>query len=125
MQSTKKAIKSLIEKEQKRVLLLTLNHDDGLVLNGDNISCANLEDSDVLRQAMKTVLKDEPEEDDASYNFDDRLVFQEDPKKGRVSKIVCQDRWEKREGRRNSKDIVWVHENHWLWVKCPKSQWKR
>ena len=37
-------------------------------------------DVDVLRQAMKTVLKDEPEEDDASYNFDNRLVFQEDPK---------------------------------------------
>ena len=65
-------------KEQKRVLLLTLNHDDELVLNGDNISFANLEDSDVLRQAMKTALKDEPEEDDASYNFDDRLVFQAD-----------------------------------------------
>ena len=80
MQSTKKAIKSLIEKEQKRVLLLILNHDDKLVVYGDNISCANLEDSDVLRQAMKTVLKDEPEEDDASYNFDNRLVFQEDPK---------------------------------------------
>lgn len=80
MQSTKRAIKSLIDKEQKRVVLLTLNHDDELVVNGDNVSCAKLEDSDVLRQALKTVLKDEPEEDDASYNFDDRLFFKEDPK---------------------------------------------
>ena len=80
MQSTKKAIKSLIDKEQKRVLLLTLNHDGELVVNGDNLSCDSLENSDVLRQALKTVLKEEPEEDDASYNFDDRLVFKEDTK---------------------------------------------
>ena len=78
MQSTKRAIKSLIDKEQKRVVLLTLNHDDELVVNGDNVSCAKLEDSDVLRQALKSVLKDEPEEDDASYNFDDRLFFKEE-----------------------------------------------
>ena len=80
MQSIKKAISSLIEQEQKRVLLLTLNHDDELVVNGDNVSFAQLEESDVLRQALKTVLKDEPEEDDASYHFDDRLVFREDQK---------------------------------------------
>ena len=80
MQSTKKAIKSLIDKEQKRVLLLTINHNDELVVNGDNLSCDSLENSDVLKQALRTVLKEEPEDEDASYNFDNRLVFKEDPK---------------------------------------------
>ena len=80
MQSTKKAIKSLIDKEQKRVLLLTINHNDELVVNGDNLSCDSLRTSDALKQALKTVLKEEPEEEDASYNFDNRLVFKEDAK---------------------------------------------
>ena len=78
MQSTKKAIKSLIDKEQKRVLLLTINHNDDLVVNGDNLTCDSLENSDVLKQALRTVLKEEPDEEDASYNFDNRLVFSEE-----------------------------------------------
>ena len=56
-----------------------------------------MEESGVLRQALKNVLKDEPEEDDASYRFDDRLVFREDQKhkiggkrwrRGKISKAL-------------------------------------
>ena len=80
MQSTKRAVKNLIDEEQKRVLLLTINHDDKVVINGDNILCANLESSDRLISVLKRVLKAVPEKDDDSYNFDERIFFHEDPK---------------------------------------------
>ena len=76
----KKALKKLIDEEQKRVLLLTINHDDQVVINGDNLSCANLESSDRLISVLKKALKSIPEKDDDSYNFDDRIYFHEDPK---------------------------------------------
>ena len=38
MQSAKKAVKSMIDREQKRVLLLTINHDGDLIVSGDNVS---------------------------------------------------------------------------------------
>ena len=60
--------------------MLTINHNDELVVNGDNLSCDSLETSDALKQAIKTVLKEEPEEEDASYNFENRLVFKDFPK---------------------------------------------
>ena len=60
--------------------MLTINHNDELVVNGDNLSCDSLGTSDALKQVLKTVLKEEPDEEDASYNFDNRLVFKEDAK---------------------------------------------
>ena len=80
MQSVKKGLKNFVDKEQKRVIVLTLNHDDELIINGDNVSCEKLEKSQVLKKALETLLAGESEEDDASYNFDGRLVFKEDPK---------------------------------------------
>ena len=43
MQSVMKGLKNCIDKEQKRVIVLTLNHDDELIINGDNVSCEKLE----------------------------------------------------------------------------------
>ena len=80
MQSAKKAVKSMIDREQKRVLLLTINHDGELIVNGDNVSCDNLEKSDILKERFKTLLSEKPDEEDDSYNFDERLFFKEDVK---------------------------------------------
>ena len=80
MQSAKKAVKLMIDREQKRVLLITINHDGDLIVSGDNVSCDHLEKSDFLRDRFKTLLSEKPDEEDDSYNFDDRLFFKEDPK---------------------------------------------
>ena len=53
MQSVKKGLKNFIDKEQKRVIVLTLNHDDELIINGDNVSCEKLEKSEVLKKRVR------------------------------------------------------------------------
>ena len=57
MQAVKKAVKSVIEREQRRVLVVTLSHDDGLVLKGDNVSIGYVENNDSAKEALKAVLK--------------------------------------------------------------------
>ena len=69
MQAVKKAVKSVIEREQRRVLVVTLSHDDELVLKGDNVSIGYVENNDSAKEALKAVLKTAEEEDDTSYNF--------------------------------------------------------
>ena len=80
MQSAKKAVKSMINREQKRGLLLTINHDGELIMSGDNVSCDNLKKSHILKERFKTFLSEKSDEEDDFYNFDERLFFKEDPK---------------------------------------------
>ena len=77
MQAVKKAVKSVIEREQWRVLVVTLSHDDELVLKGDNVSIGYVENNDSAKEALKAVLKTAEEEDDTSYNFGRHLVYDE------------------------------------------------
>ena len=77
MQAVKKAVKSVIEREQRRVLFVTLSHDDELVLKGDNVSLGYVENNDSAKEALKAVLKTAEEEDDTSYNFGRHLVYDE------------------------------------------------
>ena len=64
MQAVKKAVKSVIEREQRRILVVTLSHDGELVLMGDNVSLGYVENNDIAKEVLKTVLKNEEEEDD-------------------------------------------------------------
>ena len=82
MQSAKKAVKSMINREQKRGLLLTINHDGELIMSGDNVSCDNLKKSHILKERFKTFLSEKSDEEDDFYNFDENRVF----------KTFCQDR---------------------------------
>jgi hypothetical protein len=77
MQAVKKAVKSVIEREQRRVLVVTLSHDNELVLKGDNVSLGYVENNDSAKEALKAVLKTAEEEDDTSYNFGRHLVYDE------------------------------------------------
>ena len=49
-------------------------------MSGENVSCDNLEKSDILKERFKTLLSEKPDEEDDSYNFDERLFFKEDVK---------------------------------------------
>ena len=77
MQAVKKAVKPVIEREQRRILVVTLSHDGELVLKGDNVSLGYVENNDIAKEVLKTVLKNEEEEDDTSYNFGRHLVYDE------------------------------------------------
>ena len=69
MISVKKAVKNVVNKEQKRILVISLAHDDELVVKGDNATVGNLDGNENLKEGLKQILHELPEEDDASYNF--------------------------------------------------------
>ena len=77
MQAVKKSVKSVVEREQRRILVVSLSHDDELVLKGDNVSLGYVENSDMAKEVLKAALKNEEEEDDTSYNFGRHLVYEE------------------------------------------------
>ena len=57
MQVVKKAVKSAIEREQRRILVVTLSYDDELVLKGDNVSLGYVENNDMAKEVLKAVLQ--------------------------------------------------------------------
>ena len=69
MIAVKKAVKNVVNKEQKRILVISLAHDDELVVKGDNATVGNLDRNEHLKEGLKQILNDMPVEDDASYNF--------------------------------------------------------
>ena len=77
MQAVKKAVKSVVEKEHKRILVITLAHDDQLVVKGDNMSYLNLEEDVNLTTALKRILTDRREEEETSYNFGHNFAYKE------------------------------------------------
>ena len=77
MQAVKKALKNVIDHEQKRSLLVSLSHDQELVIKGDNVSVSNLEQNETVKDALKTILTEMAEEDETSYNFGGQLTFSE------------------------------------------------
>ena len=77
MQSVKKAVKSVVDKEQKRILVVSLVHDGELVVKGDNISYSLLADDEATKTALKRMLNEDPEESETSYNFGQQLSYVE------------------------------------------------
>ena len=53
MQVVKKAVKSAIEREQRRILVVTLSYDDELVLKGDNVSLGYVDNNDMTKEVLK------------------------------------------------------------------------
>ena len=49
--------------------VVTLSHDDELLLKGDNVSLGYVENNAMAKDVLKEVLKNEEEENDTSYNF--------------------------------------------------------
>ena len=49
MEAVKKALRNVIDREQKRSLLVSLSHDQELVIKGDNVSVSNLEKNETVR----------------------------------------------------------------------------
>ena len=77
MEAVKKALRNVIDREQKRSLLVTLSHDQELIIKGDNVSVSNLEENETMKNALKTILTEMTEEDETSYNFGGQLTFAE------------------------------------------------
>ena len=46
MQAVNKVIKNVIDREQKRVLVIALSHDGEIMLKGDNLSVSTVENSE-------------------------------------------------------------------------------
>ena len=78
MQAVNKVIKNVIDREQKRVLVIALSHDGEIMLKGDNLSVSTVENNDNMKEMLKSVLQShEDDEDETSYNFGRHLVFSE------------------------------------------------
>ena len=77
MNTTKKALKNFVDKEQKRVIMVTITEDGKLELKGDHISFTNLEEDEGTQEALKRILTEIPEESETSYNFGGQLSFAE------------------------------------------------
>ena len=82
MFAVKKAVKSVVDKEQQRILVISLAHDDELVIKGDHATFAKVEGDEQLKEALKLALKEMPEVDDfgrlsymESKNFDFPKMF--------------------------------------------------
>ena len=56
MNTTKKALKNFVDKEQKRVIMVTITEDGKLELKGDHISFTNLEEDEGTQEALKKIL---------------------------------------------------------------------
>ena len=76
MLAVKKAVQRIVDREQKRTLVVSLKHDEKLMVKGDNMSVANVDANDQLKEFCKAALKDTPE-DETSYNFWRTLTFSE------------------------------------------------
>ena len=79
MLAVKKAVKGIVDREQKRILIVSLTHDEQLMVKGDNLSVANVDANEGLKEVFKMALKETPEnaEDETSYNFGKILTFSE------------------------------------------------
>ena len=53
---TKKAVKSVVEKDQQRILALSLAHDGKLIVKGDDQTVGNMDNS--LNDALKHILSE-------------------------------------------------------------------
>ena len=72
MQSVKSSVKSVVEKHQKRILVLSIDHNGELVYKGDNVSFANLAENVDAQTTMKRILSEVLSESETSYNFTNR-----------------------------------------------------
>lgn len=77
MQAVKKAVRGVIEKEQQRILVLTLSHDGEVIVQGDNFSFSNLEDDATAMDRIKLLLSRKPDDGETSYNFGNKLSYVE------------------------------------------------
>ena len=68
-------MKALVDREQRRIISFSI--DNELVIKGDNASIGNLENNDLRKEALKSILKGVPEEDKTSYNFGRHLSYTE------------------------------------------------
>ena len=62
-------MQSVVEKHQKRILVLSVDHDGELVYKGDNISFANLAEDANAQNTTKRILSEVLSESETSYNF--------------------------------------------------------
>ena len=56
MQAVNKVIKNVINREQKRVLVIALSHDGEIMLKGDNLSVSTVENNENVKEMLKSVL---------------------------------------------------------------------
>ena len=61
MLAVKKAVKGIVDREQKRILIVSLTHDEQLMVKGDNLSVANVDANEGLKEVFKKALKETPE----------------------------------------------------------------
>ena len=62
MLAVKKAVKGIVDREQKRILIVSLTHDEQLMVKGDNLSVANVDANEGLKEVFKQALKETPRE---------------------------------------------------------------
>ena len=72
MQSVKSSVKSMVEKHQKRILVMSIDHNGELVYKGDNVSFANFAENVDAQTTMKRILSEVLSESETSYNFTNR-----------------------------------------------------
>ena len=60
MFTVKKAVKSVVEKDQQRILALSLAHDGKLIVKGDDQTVGNMDNT--LNDALKHVLSEVQED---------------------------------------------------------------
>ena len=77
MNAAKKSLQKFVDKEQKRVIMVTVGEDGKLQIKGDHISFLNLEEDADTQEALKRILTTIPEESDTSYNFGGHLTYAE------------------------------------------------
>ena len=69
------AVQGIVDREQKRILVVSLTHDEELMVKGDNMSVANDPLKEVFKEALKVIPEDA--EDETSYNLEKTLTFSE------------------------------------------------
>ena len=123
MELIKKALKNVIDCEQKRSLLVSLSHDQELVIKGDNVSVSNLEQNETAKDALKTILTEMAEEDETSYNFGGQLTFSETDILD-FPKMFAKMGGKKWKGGKNCQDTGKVLFSSWLRKEFNQDIWK-
>ena len=77
MQAAQKAVVSLVKKEKKRVLLVTLGSDGELYVQGDSASFDNLFENNSTKEALMKILSEEKDSSETAYNFGENMNYKE------------------------------------------------
>jgi hypothetical protein len=64
MLAVKKAVQGIVDREQNRILVVSLTQDEKLMVIGDNLSVANVDANEQRAEVLKAALKDTPVDTD-------------------------------------------------------------